>query len=40
MHGPITLLSYLLAGLGGGLLAMRTGSPPPPWRVPCLGRGW
>ena len=39
MHGPITLLSYLLAGLGGGLLAMRTGIAAAPLAGALLGAG-
>ena len=39
MHGPITLLLYLLAGLAGGLLAIRTGIPAAPLAGALLGAG-
>ena len=39
MHPPLNLLVYLLAGLAGGLLALRTGIPAAPLAGALLGAG-
>ena len=39
MSAPLQLLAYLIAGLGGGLLAMRTGIPAAPLAGALLGAG-
>ena len=39
MSAPLHLLAYLLAGLGGGLLALRTGIPAAPLAGALLGAG-
>lgn len=39
MPSPLNLLIYLLAGLGGGLLALRTGIPAAPLAGALLGAG-
>ena len=39
MAAPLNLLAYLLAGLGGGLLALRTGIPAAPLAGALLGAG-
>ncbi len=39
MHGTPSLLLYLLAGLGGGLVAIRTGIPAAPLAGALLGAG-
>lgn len=39
MAPPLALLIYLLAGLGGGLLALRTGIPAAPLAGALLGAG-
>jgi membrane AbrB-like protein len=39
MHPPLNLLLYLLAGLGGGLLALQTGIPAAPLAGALLGAG-
>ena len=39
MSSPLHLLAYLLAGLGGGLLALRSGIPAAPLAGALLGAG-
>ena len=39
MSAPLQLLAYLLAGVGGGLLALRTGIPAAPLAGALLGAG-
>jgi len=39
MSSPLQLLAYLVAGLGGGLLALRTGIPAAPLAGALLGAG-
>ncbi|MEY4359246.1 MAG: hypothetical protein RLZZ631_732 [Cyanobacteriota bacterium] len=39
MSAPLHLLAYLLAGLGGGLLALRSGIPAAPLAGALLGAG-
>jgi membrane AbrB-like protein len=39
MSAPLNLVAYLLAGLGGGLLALRTGIPAAPLAGALLGAG-
>jgi membrane AbrB-like protein len=39
MSSPLQLLAYLAAGLGGGLLALRTGIPAAPLAGALLGAG-
>jgi membrane AbrB-like protein len=39
MAAPLNLLAYVLAGLGGGLLALRTGIPAAPLAGALLGAG-
>jgi membrane AbrB-like protein len=39
MSSPLQLLTYLAAGLGGGLLALRTGIPAAPLAGALLGAG-
>jgi membrane AbrB-like protein len=39
MSAPLQLLAYLMAGLGGGLLALRTGIPAAPLAGALLGAG-
>jgi membrane AbrB-like protein len=39
MSAPLHLLAYVLAGLGGGLLALRTGIPAAPLAGALLGAG-
>ena len=39
MAATLNLVAYLLAGLGGGLLALRTGIPAAPLAGALLGAG-